>query len=69
MDGSVAEDIEGPESWKVAALNEAVRQLNSKSLEHFVVGAALSDRSIAAEMSEDSITQVDRFLRQTFHNS
>ncbi|CAK9316969.1 unnamed protein product [Citrullus colocynthis] len=57
MEGSVAEDIEGPESWKVAALDEAVRQLNSKSLEHFVVGAALSDRSIAGEMSEDSITQ------------
>ncbi|KAG7032011.1 hypothetical protein SDJN02_06053, partial [Cucurbita argyrosperma subsp. argyrosperma] len=50
----VAEMDEALKRWTLAS---ASTNQNSNALEHSVGGAARSDRSVPAELSEDSITQ------------
>ncbi|XP_022956633.1 uncharacterized protein LOC111458305 isoform X2 [Cucurbita moschata] len=51
------------EALKRWTLASASANQNSNALEHSVGGAARSDRSVPAELSEDSITQVAHGLR------
>ncbi|KAE8683220.1 pentatricopeptide repeat-containing protein [Hibiscus syriacus] len=71
MEGSVVEDLGAPDSWEVADLDATMSRLmlssNKESKPDFPDSAS-SGSSDEKVVSEDSINQVDQFLRDAIQN-